>query len=217
MGGRALPKGKQGTNKEPFRCCRGGNSEQFSSSKLCRQACSARSADLFIMALSVSRTPALRFRLQSTNSTPFASCTPTWRVASRTYATESAVYSKRRGAGASAKATHKATNVSSAAPKRTSTKVEERAAGHAGANSAVADVKALAGSSKAQLTKTPPVTSQDAAAPIETDEMKQLKELEAIEYFKKVMKSADPFGQPIAETLGASLSQNSRFATHVLT
>ncbi|KAF6745364.1 hypothetical protein DFP72DRAFT_925997 [Ephemerocybe angulata] len=170
------------------------------------------------MALSVSRSCALRLRLStsSSSSSPspaFATCvTQSWRA----YATESAVHSKRRGAPGSAKATHKGANVSSAAPKKVSTKVEERAAAHTGPHTAVTDAKALAGSSSKRrpLSKTvvpevekavPAAKAATALGKELTVEEKGLQELEAIEYFKKVMRSADPFGQPIASSLDVML------------
>ncbi|KAF5314765.1 hypothetical protein D9611_007171 [Ephemerocybe angulata] len=171
------------------------------------------------MALSVSRSCALRLRLPSSSSSPaFATCvTQSWSW--RAYATESAVHSKRRGAPGSAKATHKGANVSSAAPKKVSTKVEERAAGHTGPHTAVTDAKALAGSSskKRSLSKAgvleaaavekanAPAAKAAALGKELTVEEKGLQELEAIEYFKKVMRSADPFGQPIASSLDVML------------
>ncbi|KAF6745442.1 hypothetical protein DFP72DRAFT_926258 [Ephemerocybe angulata] len=171
------------------------------------------------MALSVSRSCALRLRLSipsssSSSSPAFATCvTQSWP---RAYATESAVHSKRRGAPGSAKATHKGANVSSAAPKKVSTKVEERAAAHAGPHTAVTDAKALAGSSSKRrpLSKAvvpevekavPAAKAATAPAKELTVEEKGLQELEAIEYFKKVMRSADPFGQPIASSLDVML------------
>lgn len=160
------------------------------------------------MAMSVSRACGLRLRLSSLATPAYPAGTQSWHVVSRSYATESAVISKRRGAP-SAKATHKSTNVSSASPKKVSVKVEERAAGHAGKDAAVADLRALPGSSKTKKTtelgKQVAAQSPPKAAPAKklTVEEQQLQELEAIEYFKKVMKSADPFGQPIASSLGA--------------
>ncbi|EAU89246.2 hypothetical protein CC1G_03511 [Coprinopsis cinerea okayama7 len=127
----------------------------------------------------------------------------------RTYATESALASKTKGAP-SAKATHRATSVSSASPKRTPAKVEGRAAGHQGQNQAAAEVKTLPqrSTSKAGHTHASASTVQETASkpptkPAEkTLEEKQLEELEALQYFGQVMKSSDPYGQPIPQSLG---------------
>ncbi|RXW21525.1 hypothetical protein EST38_g4318 [Candolleomyces aberdarensis] len=157
------------------------------------------------MAMNVSRACGLRLRLSAMGTPAYSAGTQSWRVVSRSYATESAVISKRRGAP-SAKATHKSTNVSSASPKKVSVKVEERAAGHAGKD-AVADLRALPGSSKtkknAGVANAAQSSSQAAPPKKLSVEEQQLQELEAIEYFKKIMKSADPFGQPIVASLGA--------------
>ncbi|TFK19577.1 hypothetical protein FA15DRAFT_674297 [Coprinopsis marcescibilis] len=147
----------------------------------------------------------------------------TRRIVARRYATESALSSKKKGAP-SAKSTHKAVGVSSAAPKRTPAKVEERATGHVGQTPAAAQVKTLPKrpsatktALKAAAPKTPktPKTAAPLAAPqperIEkveaelTPEEQQLQELEALQYFGKVLRTSDPYGQPIPYSLDVNL------------
>ena len=157
------------------------------------------------MALNVSRaSSSLRARLPATSSILLSPPGYSARclVAARTYATESAVVSKRQGLAASAKATHKATHVSSAAPKKVGAKVEKQAAGHA---DPVQEVKPLVKASKgaAKLSRGETALATPTRESTLSQEEQQLKELEAIEQFKKIMRSADPWGQPIRDSLGA--------------
>jgi len=120
----------------------------------------------------------------------------------RTYATESALASKAKGAPPSAKATRKATAVSSAAPKRTSAKVEDRATGHPGATAAAAEVKTLP-----RKTPVAAAAATPAQAPQQSVEEKNLTELEALQYFAQVMRDADPYGQPVPQSLDVVLTR----------
>lgn len=214
MEGRGLPKCKQVQTQRSVSASSGALTQRR------RTFCSSHTT-FCRMALTASRSCSLRLRLSTAPGPAFATCTQSWRVASRKYATESAVYSSRRGAP-SAKSTHKTTNVSSAAPKKVSAKVEKQAAGHG--TSAAAEVRALSGMSKPKPEKSGPIASKGRilhatgnteATKKLTPEEHQLQELEAIEYFKKVMKSADPFGQPIASSLGAPFACPYSTSTYV--
>jgi mitochondrial protein MBA1 len=130
-------------------------------------------------------------------------------VVSRNYATESALASKTKGA-ASAKSKRQATAVTSAGEKHTPAKLASRTTGHRG-NEAAAEVKTLPLQHRPTAT-----TSTVAAAAVESTKSKveaaektleeqNLQELEAIQYFAQVMRSADPYGQPIPQSLGGCL------------
>lgn len=140
-------------------------------------------------------------------------------VASRHYATESALASKTKGA-ASAKSKHRATGVTSAGEKHVPAKVMSRTTGHPG-NEAAAEVKTLplqhrpnsaTGTLAAAAVES---TKSKVEAAEKTLEEQNLQELEAIQYFGQVMRSADPYGQPIPQSLDVTLSRPADFSNGV--
>lgn len=177
-------------------------------STICKRPdCSHCPLQVLEMSLSAYRTYTLGLRCSASST----AASRAFRVTvTRNYATENALASKSKGP-ASSKAKRRATTVTSTGEKHTPTKVLSRASGHPG-NEAAAEVKTLPlqHTSKSVQSTTTATASESVQSKPATSEKSQeeqnLQELEAIQYFGQVMRSADPYGQPIPQSLGGLLA-----------